>query len=116
MNWTLRNQRYQHKNYFHPSVFHSLNFYRHETALKVLEDLLDKISSKIHKYNLNVYLKKPVRVDIRTNIRNHCAIMLLGTFLFSNQGFLYHTQQTCNTQDKKGFSGLLPPVHSLQGD
>lgn len=36
MNWTLRNQRYEHKNYFHPSVFHSLNFYRHETALKVL--------------------------------------------------------------------------------
>lgn len=36
MNWTLRNQRYEHKNYFHASVFHSLNFYRHETALKVL--------------------------------------------------------------------------------
>lgn len=91
MNWTLRNQRYEHQNYFHPSVFPSLNFYRHETALEVLEDLLEKISSKTHKYNLNVYFKKPVRANIHTNISSLCAIMLLDTCLFSSQGLLHQT-------------------------
>lgn len=49
MNWTLRNQRYEHKNYFYPSqcltasVFIDVKLY-----LKFYYNLLDKISFKIH--------------------------------------------------------------------
>ena len=45
MNWTLRNQRYEHKNYFHPSqCFIASTFINLKLHLKSYKNLLDRLS------------------------------------------------------------------------